>query len=159
MMPARKAARRRRQAILTILLCGPSITGCYRSVELASPQPEPNARVIVDLGPAGAEQMARWIGPEAVEIEGQVVRWDDAEAELALLRVDHRGSRSVLWNGERVIFPAGSLRDVRQRRLDTGRTAVFVGGVATAATILAILFFRFVGPGDEGSGGGPDPVQ
>jgi hypothetical protein len=103
--------------------------------------------------------MASWIGEEAVEIEGRVLRWDDTEAELAMLRVDHRGARSVLWNSERVVFPVGTLRDVRQRRLHTGRTAAFVGSVAAVATVLAIAFFRFVGPGDEGGGGDPDPVQ
>jgi hypothetical protein len=113
----------------------------------------------VDLSAAGAEQMERWIGPDAVEVEGRVVRWDDTEAELALLRVDYRGSRSTLWNRERVVFPTAAFRDIRQRRLDTGRTAAFVGSVATAATVLAVIFFRFVGTSEDGSGGGPDPVH
>lgn len=151
--------RRYRAAFLVGLIFIPAITGCYRDVGLPVAQPSPNARVVVELSAVGAEQMAGWIGPDAVEVEGQVIRWDETEAELALLRVDHRGSRSTPWNREQIVFPIAGLRDIRQRKLDTGRTAAFIGSLATAATVLAVVFFRFVGPGDEGSGGGPDPVH
>jgi len=41
-----------------------------------------------------------------------------------------------------------------------GRTVLFVGGLATVTTILAVVFLRSVGiSGGNGSGGGPDPVH
>lgn len=141
-----------------MLLCSLAGAGCYRTTELDSMVPAPETRIVAQLSPTGAEEMATWIGEDAVGLEAHVVRWDGTEVELAMLRVDHRGQRSIQWNGERVVFPEPALRNVRERSLDTGRTAAFVGAVGTAATILAIIFLRSLGFGDNGNGGGTDPV-
>jgi hypothetical protein len=141
-----------------VLLCSFAVTGCYRAVAVPE-TPAPATRIVATLSPAGAEALAATIGADAVEVEGHVVRWSDTEAELELVRVDYRGPRSVLWNRERVVFPVTALRDVRQRTLDTRRTAAFVGAVATTVTVLAIIFFRFVGGSDEGGNGGTDPAH
>lgn len=134
--------------------------GCYRTLELPSLDPVPDTRIVADITPVGAEEMAPWIGADASGLEAVVLRWGDTEAELAVLRVDHRGTRSIQWNQERVVFPVATLRNVRERRLDTARTAAFVGGVTTVATALAIAFVRFVGSnGGDGNGGGTDPPQ
>lgn len=145
---------RRVVAVLVLV----SLTGCYRTTELATIAPEPGTRVVADLSPTGAEQMAPWIGPEATGIEGHVIRWTEAEAELALLRVDHRGSSGIQWNQERIVFPEAVLRNVQERTLDTGRTAAFVGGLTTVTAILAVAFLRAVGgSSDNGGNGGTDP--
>jgi hypothetical protein len=146
-----------RRALAVVLLSSLAATGCYRSVELGAVAPVPGMRITAELSPVGAEDMAQLIGPEAVGVEGRVIRWDATETELALLRVDHRGT-SVQWNQERVVFPESALRRVRERTLDTPRTAAFVGGVAAVSTVLAIAFLRSLGFGsDDGSNGGSDP--
>jgi hypothetical protein len=150
----------RRKAVLALILCAPAFTGCYRTVELAAPGPAPETRIVARLSPVGAEEMAPWIGADAVAIEAHVVRWGEDQAELRLLRVDHdNGQQSVLWNQERVVFPATALRDVQERRLDPTRTAVFIAGVTTVATVLAISFIRFAFQGGDDGGGGVDPVH
>jgi hypothetical protein len=103
--------------------------------------------------------MAPLIGEDALALEGIVRRWDSAEVELSLVRVEHRGPRGVQWGGERVTFRADALRDVRERKLDTGRTAGFVAAVAAGAVALAVLFIRYVVSSDDGGPGGTDPPQ
>jgi hypothetical protein len=145
------------RATLALLVCLLAAAGCYRTTDLAT-EPAPETRIVAQLSPVGAEQLARLIGAEAVAVEGEVVSWGSSGAELAVIRVDHRG-RSALWNRERVVFPAGTLRDVKERRLDTTRTALFAGGVATAVTTLGILFIRHLFTADDPIGGGTDPVN
>jgi hypothetical protein len=150
----------RRKAILALILGAPIFTGCYTSVELAGPEPAPEARISARLSPVGAEEMAPWIGADAVGIEAHVVRWGAEQIELRLLRVDHdNGQRSVFWNQERVVFPTIALRNVRERRLEPTRTAAFVAGVTTVATVLAIAFIRATFQGGDDGGGGVDPVN
>jgi hypothetical protein len=150
--------RRIGRAALALLLCG-GLAGCYRTTELAvAAPPRPEMRIVADLSPVTAEQMAPLIGADAVGIEAEVVHWGETEAELALLRVDHRG-RSIIWNGERVQFPLDGLRNVQERTLDPRRTALFVGGATTVAMALAVMFVRHLGFGDENGGGGTDPAQ
>jgi hypothetical protein len=148
-----ESARFRRRIIASLLLCTLAFTGCYRNLEIATPVPVEGTRIAARLSPVAAEQMAAVIGDDAVAVEGFVRRWDDAEVELALIRIDHNGARSVDWSGERIVFPANALRNVRERRLDTVRTAGFVAGVAALATVLAVAFVRFVGGGGDGDGG------
>jgi hypothetical protein len=145
------------RAILALLVCLGAAAGCYRTTDLAT-EPAPETRVVAQLSPVGAEQLAPLIGADALGVEAEVVSWGSSGAELALLRVDHRG-RSVLWNRERVVFPAGTLRDVQERRLDTTRTALFAGGVTTVAAVLGVAFIRYLFVADEGPGNGPDPVH
>jgi hypothetical protein len=148
-----------RRVTAVVLVCALAGTGCYRTIEMEATVPAPTTRIVANVSPVGAEEMAPLIGPDAVGIEAHVVRWDDTEAELALLRVDHRDARSIQWNQEIVVFPVTSLRNVRERVLDGPRTAGFVAGAAAVATVLALSFIRFVGSGDNGSNGGTDPVQ
>lgn len=146
-----------RAAVFALVLGGLAAAGCYRTAALASLDPAPDKRIVAELTAVGSEEMAGWIGEAAVGIEADVIRWGEAEAELALLRVHHRGSRSVQWNREHVLFSVAALRNVRERTLDTRRTATFVGGLTTAATILAVMFIRSVAVGDGDNGGGTDP--
>jgi len=147
-----------RRTVAALLLF--SLMGCYRTTSLETMVPAPGTRIVADVSPVAAEELAQLIGPDATGLEGHVVRWNETEAELALLRVDHRGGRGVQWNQEHVVFPDAALRNIQERTLDTGRTALFVGGLATVTTILAVVFLRSVGiSGGNGSGGGPDPVH
>ncbi len=147
-----------RQAVAAVLACAVTFTGCYSTTALEQASPAPPMRVVADLTPSGALELAEWIGPEAVAIEGHIVEIRGAEWDVSLLRVDHR-TTSVRWTGERVTFPAGTLRNVRERKLDSVRTVAFVGGVAAAAAALAVSFIRFIGPGDEGPPGGGTPLE
>jgi hypothetical protein len=152
-------ARRGRRAIAWLLLFSLGTTGCYRNLELATPVPDAGTRIVARLTPSGVEQMAPLVGADPVAVEGMVTRWDAEEAELSLLRVEHEGARDASWTGERVVFPVSALRDVRERRLDRARTTGFIAAVTATAVALAIVFFRFVAPGDEGGPGGTDPVE
>lgn len=153
----RFAAGSARRACLLTFLLGVGLTGCYRTAELSTPVPSPGTRIVAELTPTGAERMERWIGAEPVGVEARVAEVRPEEWELSLLRVDHRGSPSIQWNGEPVVFPVEVLRGVRERQLDAIRTGAFGVVLGTTLFILARNFMS-AQLSDE-NGGGVDPVH
>jgi hypothetical protein len=154
-----RRSRATRRYIALSLLVSLALTGCYRLADQPTNLPAPATRIVAELTPEGSRSMAPIIGEDALGVEGIVVERRPAEWELEVLRVDHRGGQSIQWNGERISFPAEHILEARERRFDRTMTAVFIGGVAVVATALAVSFIRFVGTGDEGSGGGTSPPQ
>jgi len=115
-------------------------------------------RVVARLTPPGSEEMARWIGPGIVEVEGVVQAIREDGWEIGLLRVQQAGRESVFWNREPVLFPREVLASVQERRLDRNRSVLAAGGITGGALLLARLVGGVVLSGGTGGGGG-GPVQ
>jgi hypothetical protein len=84
--------------------------------------------------------MANTIGPGAIQVEGLVAAANANSWDLRLLRVDHRGGGSIVWNRELVSFPRYALTDPAERRLDRTKSWALAGAIAAGAAILAQLF-------------------
>jgi hypothetical protein len=145
-----RAAKGLRAALVVVSLAG--LTGCYRTAELSTPVPAPGTRIVAELTPTGAERIEALIGADAVGLEARVAEVRPEAWELSVLRVDHRGSSSIPWNGERVVIPTDALRSVRERQLDTLRTSAFVGGLGVTLLILARNFMGAWISGSDGDG-------
>ena len=129
------------------------LSACYTTRPLASPVPSRETRVLAALSDQASVQMAPLIGSDAAAVEGIVADVRENEWELRLLRVEQKRGQSVFWNRESVVFPAGSFVSVRERRLNTTRTALLAGGITAGAIVLA----RLIGLGGFFSEGGDDP--
>lgn len=134
------------------------LCACYTSRQLGSAVPPNETRIAARLTEHASLGMAPLIGLNAVGVEGIVARTGANEWELQLLSVEQRNGQSVAWNRERVTFPAASLIAVRERKLHTGRTIAFAGGIAAAAILVAkaIGLSGILAGGDDGS---PQPAN
>lgn len=128
-------------------------SGCYSTRALPSATPAPETRIIAEVPADASARLEPAIGRNAAAIEGVVSEIRDGEWELRLLRVDYRQGPSVFWNRELVVFPAGTLVSVRERRLDTMRTVLLAGGITVGAALVA----RLAGSGGFLTGRDPDP--
>lgn len=132
-------------------------SACYSTRALSSAIPAPETRIIAEVAQEASVGLEPAIGRNAVAVEGFVSGVRDGEWELRLLRVDYRQGPSVFWNQELVVFPAGALLSVRERRLDTMRSVLLAGGITVGAALAA----RLAGAGGSlnDPGGDPGPVQ
>ena len=130
-----------------------ALTGCYTEVPLEASAPAPAARIIASLTDSGTVVMANTVGPGASEIEGIVTSADANTWSLNLLRVDHRGGTSVIWNREVVSFPRYALTKPTVKRLD--KTKSWAAGALIAAG--ALVATRLFGLGGADEPGGPPP--
>ena len=128
-------------------------TGCYSTRALSSASPAPETRIIAEVAEDASARLEPSIGRNAVAVEGVVSGVREGEWELRMLRVDYRQGPSVFWNRELVVFPAGTLVSVRERRLDTMRTVLLAGGITVGAALVA----RLAGSGGFLSDRDPDP--
>lgn len=134
------------------------LSACYSTRPLPSAIPARDARIFGRLTEQASRQMEQLIGRDAVAVEGIVTEIRENEWELRVLRVDQIGGHSVRWNRELVAFPAGAFTSVVERRLEKTRTALFTGGLAAGAILIA----RLIGLGGFFAGGGdgdPAPPQ
>jgi hypothetical protein len=147
-------ARRSIAGALLIVLTLQS--ACYSLDAEPSPAPAVGMRVVARLSEAGSTSVAPRLGPGAVELEGRVISAAEGRVTLAVTRVG-RGSGLVDFPEREVLeLPAGAVAELREKRLNRGRSAlfgvVFVGG----ALLVARAFGGFLS-GDDDPGGGPVP--
>jgi hypothetical protein len=115
-------------------------------------------RVAVNLTAAGTDTLARYVGPNATDIEGRVLNARGSDLLLAVSVVRKRNGEEDFWKGEAVSIPQAAISRLQQRRLAVGRTLLLVGAVAVAgATVGAAASSGSSGGG--GGGGGPPPVE
>lgn len=139
-----------------VLVVGVSafVTACYKHVPVAAPAL--STRIIAQVTDTGSVVMANAIGSAATEVEGVIAGVTDAAWRLQLVRVDHRGGMSSLWQREEVAFPRIALTNVREKRLDKKRSWL-VAGALTAGVVLVSKAFGGVLTGGSDDGGTPPP--
>jgi hypothetical protein len=113
---------------------------CYTAHPLETPLPQPAATIVAEVTDSGVVAMANAIGPGAEEVEGVVSSADANTWNLNLVRVDHRGGSSVMWNHELVPFPRYALTSVSEKRFDRGKSWLAGGLIAAGAFAVAKAF-------------------
>ena len=144
-----------RNAVAPLLL-GCMLGACYDQVPLTT-VPSPATRIIATVTDTGTVVMANTIGPGAQEVEGVVSAADPEAWKVNLMRVDHRGGSSVLWNRELVTFPRFALTKPTVTRVDKTRSWI-TGGLIAAGVFLAAKMFSTGGNDDNQITPPPPPV-
>jgi hypothetical protein len=132
------------------------LTACYTQVPLTTVTPAPATRIIATLTDTGIVEMSNTIGPGAEEVEGIVTEADARAWRLNLVRVDHRGGSSVLWNREPVTFPRYTLKNPTVKQVDKTRSWV-AGGLVAVGAILAARLFSNIGADEDPQQPPPPP--
>ncbi len=131
-------------------------TACYYYEPLATPQPVPGSYVSATLNDLGTDTLSRTIGPDVRSIRGRLLTSDQEALRLSVTGVTSHHGENVRWKGEALTVNRMYVAGVEQRRLATGRTAIFVGAML-AAMLTTYKVFQGVGLIPTGSGGPPPP--
>ena len=129
------------------------LAACYTAHPLEAPLPQPATRIVAQVTDSGTVAMANAIGPGAQEVEAVVSTADSNTWNLSLVRVDHRGGFSVMWNRELVPLPRYALTGVSEKRFDR-RKSWMAGGLVVAGAFAAAKLFHALGA-DENKDPGP----
>jgi hypothetical protein len=149
--------RGNRPAAAILLLAVLPLSACYRAVPLETSQPVPGTRIVAQLTEQGTEEMARWVGPGAVAVEGIAGEVRPSAWELRLLSVQQRNGVETFWNQEPVLFPREALASVWVREFDRTRTYLTAAGVTAGVIVLGRLFGMGGLFGGSGGGEGTPP--
>jgi len=138
------------------LLVSILLAGCYSQQPLGLTVPAPATRIVAQVTDTGMVAMGNAIGSGAVEVEGIISQADATAWRLHLIRVDHRGGTSTLWNREEVSFPRHALTNIRERKLSRKKSWLAAGAVSAGVFILSGLFGSMLG-GDSDEREPPPP--
>ncbi|HEU5184532.1 MAG TPA: hypothetical protein VFU01_08180 [Gemmatimonadaceae bacterium] len=143
---------------LSVLLVVLLSWGCYSHVPETSVTPAPRTRLRIFLTDAGSTELARYIGPRIVTINGDVIQADSSgDLRIAVSSTVTGEGNETFWKGEAVTVPRGYVAVLQRRQLSKARTVAFVGGLAAAAIGLGQV--TGVVGGEGGKGGPPPPPQ
>jgi hypothetical protein len=145
--------RRRAFAILTVPTL---LSACHRYVPVTGPLPE-GARVAIDLTDRGTFELARFVGPGVVALEGQLLDMDDSTITVAVTTARQRNGIESYWTRERVGIDRNFVGTIEQRQVSGPRTAMAAAGFTLLLSALAVAFAGVFGGGSSGgdaTGGG-----
>ena len=147
---AHGAARRAWIGVVVSIWCG----GCYSAVEVEHGALHPGVRVYVDLTETGTTDLARYLGPNARRVYGDVSGSSDSAIVVSVRSVTDRRAIETLWSGERVPVPRTEIADIRERRLSKQKSWIF--GTAFAAGLALVgRSFAALGGGEAHRGDAP----
>jgi hypothetical protein len=141
-----------RPRYLVPILC--VVCGCYESVPVEVNRMQPGTKLRVTLTDAGADSLARYLGPGVETVDGKLISTTDSNVALGVTSVAMRSGQDQFWKGETVAIPRTALATVQQRRVNKSRS-LLMGGVLVAA--LASLRLTGVVGGNGAGRGTPPP--
>ena len=139
-----------RARYLAPVLC--VLCACYESVPIELARVQPGTKLRVSLTDAGADSLARYLGPGVETIDGKLISTTDSGVSLSVSQVAMRSGQDQFWKGETVVIPRYSLSTVQARRLNKPKS-LLLGGVLIAA-LASLRLSGVVGGNGGGRGSG-----
>jgi hypothetical protein len=139
-----------RPRYLPLILC--VVSGCYESVPVQLNQVQPGTKIRVTLTDAGADSLARYLGPGVETVDGKLISASDANVSLGVTSIAMRSGQDQYWKGESVAIPRSALATVQQRKVNKTKS-VLLGGVLVAA-LASLKLSGVVGGNSGGRNGG-----
>jgi len=115
---------------------------------------QPGTKMRVTLTDAGADSLARYLGPGVQRVDGKLISSTDSSVALSVSSVAMRSGQEQYWKGESISIPRYALATVQQRKINKPRS-LLLGG----ALVVALASLRLSGVvGENGGGRGTDGV-
>ena len=112
-------------------------TGCYTTAPLAS-APVPGQVLVMELNDNGRVQLGPSIGASATKVEGLLDSRTDSAYVMRVQSVVYMNGSNQKWTNEPLTIQSDLVRELRERKFSTSRTALFAGGaVGLAAALIA----------------------
>jgi len=123
--------------------------------------PAPGTEVRLRLTDLGTTELARYLGPRVVRVDGRLVENDSSRLRVSVQSVQTVDGASQPWRGEQAVdFPTAMYSSIERRQLLRSRTTVIAGGLAVAMAVLGYQAVQNGGGGTVsggGNGGGNQP--
>jgi hypothetical protein len=142
---------------VVLAACGLLVSGCYQYVPIQG-EPEQNGGIVrVSLTERGSVELAPYIGPTIVKVDGRLTSASDSALTLHLVNAIARNGVETPWTGESVVVPKGYVSRLELRRLDSRRSWIAATGIVVATVALGRGFTLLGGKsgGKTGGTGGP----
>ncbi len=143
----------RAASLLTVALLQ---IGCYNYLPLRRSSLVPSSYLAVTLTESGSEELARYLGPNALVVRGRYLSATERGLALSVESVESRRGDLAHWAGETVVVPGEFVRQVEQRAVSPSKT-VLLAGAAVAGFVIASQAFGPASGGALGGGSGPGP--
>ena len=127
------------------------LCACYESVPIELARVQPGTKIRISLTDAGADSLARYLGPGVETIDGKLISTDDRGVSLSVSQVAMKSGQDQFWKGETVVIPRYSLNTVQARRINKSKSLLLGGALVVA---LATIKLSGVAGGNGGSNGG-----
>lgn len=124
------------------------LCACYESVPIELARVQPGTKIRISLTDAGADSLARYLGPGVETIDGKLISTDDRGLSLSVSQVAMKSGQDQFWKGETVVIPRYSLSTVQARRINKSKS-LLLGG----AFVVALASIKLAGVGGGNSGG------
>ncbi|MEO6211827.1 MAG: hypothetical protein ABIQ10_17090 [Gemmatimonadaceae bacterium] len=111
----------------------------------------PGTKLRVSLTDAGADSLARYLGPGVETIDGKLITTTDSGVSMSVTQVSMRSGQDQFWKGETVVIPRSALGTVQARKINKSKSVLLAGVFVVA---LASLRLGGVIGGNGGSTGG-----
>jgi hypothetical protein len=129
------------------------LCGCYESVPVEINRVQPGTKVRVTLTDAGADSLARYLGPGVQTVDGKLINTDESKLALGVSSIAMKSGQDQYWKGETVAIPRYALATVQERRVNKPKS-LLLGGVLVAA-LASLRLSGVVGGNGSGNGTGP----
>lgn len=130
------------------------LCACYQSVPVELSRVQPGTKLRVSLTDAGADSLARYLGPGVETIDGKLINTTDSGVSMSVTQVSMRSGQDQFWKGETVVIPRSALGTVQARKINKPKSVLLAGVFVVA---LASLRLGGVIGGNGGSTGGGGP--
>lgn len=137
-------------------------TACYSYARVAPGEAAPIVAQLVRirLTSEGATELARYLGPRVVEVEGTLSRADQEGALVVGPEwVKLADGLRQPWSGEGVVtIPLKYTQGMEQRTFDRRKTIIATVAAVVSTVALALLAFGAVGAKGDGTSPPPPPT-
>jgi len=129
-----------------------TLSACYRSVPLATPEPVSGTHITATLSDSGSAQLAQYLGPNVARVGGRLVSCSQDELQISVSTIAVRGGEETFWKGEMVSLPRRLVARIEERKLSGSRSGL-VAGIGLLAGVGLLRAFGVLSAGSSSGGG------
>jgi len=128
--------------MITVAGIGFLTTSCYNLQPVSVAVPEPGTRIAFTINDVGRVALGGSMGPELRRVEGSFQSKDGDDYLVNVLGVELLQGGYQTWAGESVRINSSYVSAVYEKTFSKSKTALAVGGIAVAATLLSSKAIR-----------------
>ena len=153
MLPRSRPSRRPLRGVVALALLAHSACARYVAVEPGASPAGAEVRVVV--ADAARDELVRVLGPRTAQLEGRLMRADDASLTIAVASIRRTSGLIERWDGDSVTVPRAAIADVSRREVSAVRSGVPAAGLVALGIVIGCMF---TDEADVGGGGRPGPA-